>query len=383
MGALGHPRVGIGRGDRQPGDAHGGQVGQVVADEGGLFRREAQGFEQAVQAGALVLLALVDVCDAQFLGPQRHRVADPRGDDRDLDAVAMVGLQSQPVVHVEDLGLATILGVPEAAVGERTVDVEHDHAHAGGALGDIAGNLGVMGVGHGSLYGGDANRRKPLRARRQTTRARSRSWMFSAPTTRSPASTTSSALIWCFSISWAASTASLSEPMVFGPRVISCATETLRRSTPSSSSARRRSPSVNTPSRRFSASTTAVMPRRLRGISTRASLMVASTPTRGTSSTACITSEMCTGRRRPRLPAGCERAKSSGVNPRASSRATASASPMTSAAVVLAVGASPCGQASEATFASRLRSAWVASDDFGLPVIEIRPMPWRLIAGRM
>ena len=54
-----------------------------------------------------------------------------------------------------------------------------------------------------------------------------------------------------------------------------------------------------------------------------------------------------------RLPPGWERAKSSSVKPRASSTAMASASPMASAAVVLAVGARLSGQASCATRASR------------------------------
>ena len=64
----------------------------------------------------------------------------------------------------------------------------------------------------------------------QTTRARSRSWMFSAPTTRRSSSTTSSALILCASISCAASTASASAPIVFGERVITDAIGVARRS---------------------------------------------------------------------------------------------------------------------------------------------------------
>ena len=207
--------------------------------------------------------------------------------------------------------------------------------------------------------------------------------MFSAPITRRSASTTSRAWIWCFSISWAASDASLSGPMVLGPRVISSATVAPRRFTPSSSSARRRSPSVNTPSRRSSASTTAVMPRCLRVISTSAAVRLASGGTRGTLSPACITSLILSSRRRPRLPAGCERAKSSEVKPRASSSAIASASPSTSAAVVLVVGARPSGQASFVMLPSRCTSAWLASEEPGLPVSAISGMPWRLIIGRM
>ena len=50
--------------------------------------------------------------------------------------------------------------------------------------------------------------------------------------------------------------------------------------------------------------------------------------------------------------------------------ATASASPIASVAVVLAVGARFSGQASSATLTSRCTSAAFASVDSGLPVIE-------------
>ena len=90
---------------------------------------------------------------------------------------------------------------------------------------------------------------------------------------------------------------------------------------------------------------------------------------------------MCSSRRRPSAPAGCERAKSSAVKPRASSSATASASPIASAAVVLEVGARPSGQASAGTLTSRCTSASRASVDCGRPVIAISVLPWRLSTG--
>ena len=123
------------------------------------------------------------------------------------------------------------------------------------------------------------------------------------------------------------------------------------------------------------------MPRRLRLISISAWLRLASSGTLGRSAPLCITSVMCSSRRRPRLPAGCERAKSSAVKPRASSRATASASPIASEAVVLEVGARASGQASWSTFTSRCTSAALARLDWGRPVIEIRGLPWRLSTG--
>ena len=168
--------------------------------------------------------------------------------------------------------------------------------------------------------------------------------------------------------------------MVRGLRVITRAMGVARTSMPASR-LRRRSPSVYRPSRRPLSSTTAVMPSILRLISARASLTVASAGTRGTASPVCMTSAMCSSRRRPRAPAGCERAKSSAVKPRASSRATASASPMASEAVVLEVGARCSGQASAGTLTSRCTAAAVARVEPGRPVIETRALPWRLSTG--
>ena len=67
----------------------------------------------------------------------------------------------------------------------------------------------------------------------------------------------------CVSISSTASAASVSGRTVFAWRVMTCSMRVPCRST-ARSKARRRSPSVNTPSTRFASSTTAVMPRPLR-----------------------------------------------------------------------------------------------------------------------
>ncbi len=76
-------------------------------------------------------------------------------------------------------------------------------------------------------------------------------------------------------------------------------------------------------------------------------------------------------RRRPKAPAGCERAKSSSVKPRAFNSATASASPTASAAVVLAVGARFNGQASAGTRMSKCTVARRASAESEFPVKAI------------
>ncbi len=123
------------------------------------------------------------------------------------------------------------------------------------------------------------------------------------------------------------------------------------------SNARRRSPSVNTPSTRSSLSTTTVMPNPFLDISSRPSRSFASGNVRGTASPVRIMSSTCSRSCRPRAPPGCERAKSCFVKPRASRTVTANASPIASVAVVLAVGARFNGQASSATLTSSVTFA--------------------------
>ena len=125
------------------------------------------------------------------------------------------------------------------------------------------------------------------------------------------------------------------------------------------------------------------MPSPLRVISIRVSFSKVPRGTRGMAWSRCMMSSTCSSRRRPRVPAGWERAKSSRVKPRLSSKATARASPMARAAVVLAVGARPKGQASSATLTSMLTSAPCARVERGFPVKLIRGTPRRLISGRI
>ena len=74
--------------------------------------------------------------------------------------------------------------------------------------------------------------------------------------------------------------------------------------------------------------------------------------TAGAASPARITSATVVSSLRPSAPPGWERAKSSGLKPRASSKATANASPMAICTVVLAVGARFRGHASFSTLLS-------------------------------
>src|SRR3989344_1866907 len=214
------------------------------------------------------------------------------------------------------------------------------------------------------------------------TLARIRSPMCTTPVSTPPASTTSTLVMACASIFSAASAPRPSGAMRGGGGCMPGPAVAVRRSAPASMR-RRRSPSVKIPSTWPAASTTAEAPRPLALISRMRSLKEASGATRGTSLPVRMTSLTWVSSLRPSAPPGCERAKSSWRKPRASSRATASASPMASWAVVLAVGAKFRGQASRSTLQSSTRSAWRASVDCSPPVIAISGAPRRLSTGRM
>ena len=184
----------------------------------------------------------------------------------------------------------------------------------------------------------------------------------------------------CISMRCAPSAASSRGAIDLHPTVItsriSARSTSIRRS-----SARRRSPSVNTPCTRSAPSTITVIPRPLRDISARPSTSGVCGRTRGTSAPRRMMSSTRVNTRRASAPPGCERAKSTAVKPRASSSATASASPIASAAVVLAVGARLSGQASSGTLTSSTAAAASARFELGAPVIVRRGTPRRFKCG--
>jgi len=137
------------------------------------------------------------------------------------------------------------------------------------------------------------------------------------------------------------------------------------------------------PTTRCSASTTADAPSPLALISRMSPVKDVSGRTCGTAVPVRMTSSTWVSNLRPKAPPGCERAKSSGLKPRASSNATASASPMASWAVVLAVGAKFRGQASCATALSSVTRACLARIDCRPPVMAISGTPWRVSTGKM
>ncbi|SVK46631.1 Uncharacterised protein [Acinetobacter baumannii] len=147
------------------------------------------------------------------------------------------------------------------------------------------------------------------------------------------------------------------------------------------SNTRRRSPSVKMPAIFIRSSQITVRPRFLRVISSSASRNEASALTWGISSPLCMISLTRSSNLRPSAPPGCDSAKSSGVKPRAFSSATASASPITSVAVVLVVGASPSGQASCGTLMHRWMSAALPIELSGLLVMQMRVIRCRFNTG--
>ena len=144
---------------------------------------------------------------------------------------------------------------------------------------------------------------------------------------------------------------------------------------------RRKSPSVNTPMGCSSSFTIAVRPKPFSVISVNATDNNSLSLTLGIALPVRIISFTRTNKRLPILPPGCERAKSSAEKSRKSSTHTASASPSASAAVVLAVGDKPNGQASCDTSALKCTSDSLANVEFFAPVMLIIFAPRRLMVG--
>ncbi len=214
------------------------------------------------------------------------------------------------------------------------------------------------------------------------TLARIRSPICTAPTSWFVASTTRTQVMPRNSISSTASTASASGRTVRGAVCITSRAVSGRRSPPFSIR-RRKSPSVKMPSSAPLPSTTADAPSPLALISRIRALRATSGATCGKSAPLRITSLTWVSSLRPSAPPGCERAKSSALKPRASSSATASASPKASCAVVLAVGARLSGQASLSTLLSSVTPECRASVDCRPPVMATSGTPRRLSTGRM
>src|SRR5258706_4128800 len=128
----------IRRSDRQTDAAHNDNVGQIVADVGGVFRGDAALRQNFLQDRDLFDMSLIDICHfhlsrALFPG-RRNAPADHPG--RDL--VPVQPLQRDAVLRIEALGLHHLsLGtrdIIKTAVGEHSVDVHQQQFYARNAL---------------------------------------------------------------------------------------------------------------------------------------------------------------------------------------------------------------------------------------------------------
>src|SRR5471032_946587 len=355
VGVLANETGSIGHSHAQADTPDDRQVWQIVTQISDLFVAQVQLAQQLVQNYQLVFATLIQVLYAEVFCPSLHHrclaSTDDSGDharcDQHLDALAVEG--------VESLEFAAVFQEVQAAIGQDAVYIEDSQLDVLAALQQVSRHFYI-------------------------TPARKRSPRLNAPTGWSCSSTTIRAPILWSSMIFKASAASISARAVLPWTVITSSMVATRISM-ARSRVRRRSPSVKIPARRPSASTMAVMPKPLRVISISESRSSVPRMTLGRSSPVCMTCSTFSSKRRPSAPPGCENAKSSAVKPRASSSATANASPMTRAAVVEEVGARFRGQASCRTCALRLMSAALASGESGLPVRLIILMPSRLISG--
>src|SRR5208282_1011788 len=103
----------------------------------------------------LVFNALVHLANAELATAARDCARAASRDHRDLYAGAAQGPDAEAVVHVKDLKLLAACPVVKLAVGEHAIHIQHEQANG----------LGCRGACHD----------------RYTTRARIRSWTFSAP----------------------------------------------------------------------------------------------------------------------------------------------------------------------------------------------------------
>lgn len=147
-------------------------------------------------------------------------------------------------------------------------------------------------------------------------------------------------------------------------------------------SSRHKSPSVKTPSGFWSASTAKTTP----SLPFDKTSMASSSGVCGcTTGRDLLRMTSCTlsNRRRPKAPAGCERAKSSRLKCLATMQAPAIASPNAIVTVVEDVGARFRGQASRVIGVTRLTSEALARELSALPVMQMILTPIAFKAGRM
>jgi len=140
--------------------AHGGEIDDIVADEGGLIQLDSIFFDDFLESSALVLDALAHVLELEIASAEGDRFGDALGDESGLDAGQACEGDGSAVVSVKALGLNQRLAVKakstlsavvrgffenallnarrsgedeQLAIGEDTVDVEKEEFDFAGA----------------------------------------------------------------------------------------------------------------------------------------------------------------------------------------------------------------------------------------------------------
>src|SRR5690606_24800391 len=292
-----------------------GQVDDVVAHVAYILQGQACFAGQVLDGGDLVAHALQCRRDAQFGGPAGRDGALAAADPGPVDALLAQQAQAMAVQRVEGLDGCALFAVPEAAVGQDAVDVEHHHAHGAGPFPDrfrdAGQDLGFGGVGETGQFV------------HQMTFAARRSCMCRAPNNSPSPSSTSIWLSLCASMIEAASMAGASAaiergwwlmPAETGRARISRCWAFMRRGAPSGTS-----PTGRRPSR------TMAMPIPWEDISIRAAGIRVSGTTRGGAAPVRMMSATEVSSLRPRAPPGRERARSPRWRARPPTEATAMA----------------------------------------------------------
>jgi len=152
--------AGVFHGDGQASGAHGGEIDDVVADEGRFFQFDSRLLDDFLESGLLVLNSLAEVFTLQVSGAEGNCFGDALGDQSSPDAGHASKRDGSAVVGMEALGLDERLAVEaestlaamlsglfedallracrggedeKLAVGENAVDVEEEESDFTGA----------------------------------------------------------------------------------------------------------------------------------------------------------------------------------------------------------------------------------------------------------
>src|SRR5699024_1343075 len=256
---------GIGNSQGQAGPAHDRQIGQVVPHESGLFGADAEFGQQCLEVNQLISAVEINMLDTERVQPRGDRRGRPAADDcRGYDR-ALQTLQAETILDAHGFDLVVMGNQVQLAVSQHTVDIKDYDPNPRRLLLDSIGS-------HVHI-----------------TFALSRSCMFSAPTVRLSGSTiTRPPPPMRFSSSRRIASAAIMSVLAVTGFCVMCDAIPAGLILISSSRSRRRSPSVKTPARRPSGSTTPVMPRPFVVISSRAARSEASSVTTGISAPVCM-----------------------------------------------------------------------------------------------